>query len=245
MQRGSKLKEFKNAGTARQIYHKFDVIAPVSEACAQRFREKFGNEYPITVVRNPIPTHEILKKANAVSLMRSERLEFVSVGRLAEEKGFDRLLHAVCAAKDESRTPFHITIIGEGPERKKLETLIAANELKELVTLMGFLDNPYPYIKNADAFLLSSRDEAFSLVVGESLLLGTPVLATDCSGIAEWLQGAKYGAVLQNTTEGITTGLLRALQEPEILISYRKRLSEAQELLSFEKDLAEFEALLR
>jgi len=218
---------------------------PVSEACAQRFREKFGNEYPITVVRNPIPTNEILQKANAAHVQRSDKMEFVSVGRLAVEKGFDRLLNAASMAKNESKTPFHITIIGEGPERKKLEAYIDENRLNEVVSLNGFSDNPYPHIKSADAFLLSSRDEAFPLVVGESLVIGTPVLATDCSGVREWLREGKYGMVLPNTTEGIEAGLLCALQNPEILTSYRNRIPEAQATISFEKDLAEFEALLR
>ena len=93
-------------------------------------------------------------------------------------------------------------------------------------------------------FLLCSRDEAFPLVVGESLVVGAPVIATDCSGVDEWLDGGKYGMIIENSTEGIYQGLSSVLKKPEIIESYRKAIPEAQAKISFEKALADFENIL-
>lgn len=246
VERGSKLKEFRNAETAQPIYEKFDVIVPVSEACKDRFAEKFGLDYPLKVVRNPMPVADILKKADAlIPEFPSGRMNFVCVGRLVEQKGFDRLLQAAALVKKNCNAPFHVSIIGEGPARRELEERISDLGLKQAVSLLGFCENPYPYIKEADAFLLSSRDEAFSLVVGESLIIGTPVIATDCSGVREWLNDGEYGMVLKNSTEGIYEGMMRVLCRPEILAQYRRQIPEAQKEISFEKGLQDFEEILR
>ena len=246
MARGSKLKEFSNAETARPIYEKFDRIVPVSEACRDRFAEKFGEEYPLCVVRNPMPVEDIRKKAEAdVPAFPEGRTNFVCVGRLVEQKGFDRLFQAAARMKEKVDCPFHVYILGEGPERQKLEKMISELGLSDTISMLGFSENPYPYIKQADAFLMSSRDEAYPLVVGESLFVGTPVIATDCSGVREWLKDGRYGMVLENSTEGILAGMTQVLANPEILEVYRDRIPEAQEAISFEEGLQKFEAILR
>ena len=241
--RGSKLKEFLNAKTARKIYEKFDLIVPVSEACRDRFQEKFGVDYPTLVRRNPMPVDEILAKAKKnVELPAHEGLLFVCIGRLVEQKGFDRLLDA-CAQLGQ-KTPFQVLIIGEGPERGKLEQQIKETFLESAVRLLGFQENPYPYLRQADVFLLTSRDEAFPLVVGESLIVGTPVIATNCCGVSEWLEGGSYGLIVDNSMAGIYEGMHRALSDPELLIHYHKRIPEAQKKISFETMLKDFEVIL-
>ena len=112
------------------------------------------------------------------------------------------------------------------------------------MVLLGFKENPYPYLRHADAFLLSSRDEAFPLVVGESLCVGTPVIATNCCGVDEWLEGGTYGLIVNNSVDGIYEGMSHALSEPNLLARYRKRIPEAQQKISFEIMLKEFETIL-
>lgn len=246
VERGSKLKEFTNADTARPIYSKFNLIVPVSQACAQRFQDKFGSNYPVQVVRNPMPVAEILQKAVAfVPELPKDRFNFVCVGRLVEQKGFDRLLKAAAQLKSTITKPFHVYIIGEGPARPHLEAMIAELELSKEITLMGFCENPYPYVKNSDVFLLSSRDEAYPLAVGESVIIGTPVIATDCSGIREWLKDGACGMVLPNSTQGILNGMVSVLSDPELLNRYRRRIPDTQKEISFEKGLRDFESILR
>ena len=157
VQRGSKLKEFANADTARPIYEKFDIIVPVSCACKDTFFEKCGNDYPFQVVRNPMPFPEILAKTQAfVPNFPSEPLNILCVGRLVEQKGFDRLLDAAAQVKKTIQKPFHIHILGDGPLRAALEAQSLQLGLEHTVSFLGFCDNPYPYLKHADAFMLSS-----------------------------------------------------------------------------------------
>lgn len=245
VERGSGLKEFKNAQTARPIYDKFDLIVPVSEACMDKFVQKFGNGYPLTVRHNPLPDGQIREMAELFPVeFPKDRLNFVCVGRLVEQKGFDRLLKVCRELLDWKLPPFHISIIGEGPERAALEAEIHALGLEDCVELLGFRDNPYPYLKAADAFLLSSRDEAFPLVVGESLIVGTPVVAANCSGVAEWLDNGQYGLITENSQEGILRGMREVLENPSLLQTFRGRIPQAQEKISFQRALAQFEEIL-
>ena len=169
---------------------------------------------------------------------------FVCIGRLVEQKGFDRLLEACVRLQQEHAGAFHVLIIGEGSERDNLEQQLHAACLEPVVHLLGFQENPYPYLCQADGFLLTSRDEAFPLVVGESLIVGTPVIATDCCGVGEWLEGGTYGLIVENSTEGIYAGMRRALREPDLLTHYRRRIPEAQKKISFEAMLKDFETIL-
>ncbi|MBE6568744.1 MAG: glycosyltransferase [Ruminococcaceae bacterium] len=245
VERGSMLKEFKSAETAKPIYDKFDLIVPVSNACAEKFKQKFGNDYPFVVVHNPLPVSEIIHKSNeAFKFSKAEGLNIVCIGRLVEQKGFDRLLKASERIIDDGIKNFRIYIIGEGIEKNTLESFIDHKKLSSYIKLVGYQSNPYKYLKQADMFLLTSRDEAFPLVIGESLVVGTPVIATNCSGVAEWLGDGKYGIIIENSTEAIYQGLSSVLKNPEILESYRKVIPEAQAKISFENALADFESIL-
>lgn len=85
---------------------------------------------------------------------------------------------------------------GPDPERRKLEALVEELELTEDVDLPGYVNNPYPYMAKAAAFVLSSRWEGLPLVLVEAMAVGTAVVATDCkSGPAEVLANGQYGTL--------------------------------------------------
>ena len=101
-------------------------------------------------------------------------------------------------------------ILGEGSMHAKLENLIHINHLENMVTLLGFQRNPYPWIAGSDAFVCTSRAEGFSLVIAEAMVLKTPVFSVDCSGPNELLDYGKYGILVENTEEQLTD-MLRKL----------------------------------
>lgn len=123
----------------------------------------------------------------------SNAIQFVSVGRIEIQKGYDILIKAFFNLRSKLINAT-LTIVGEGSERAKLEELIRALGLDDCVTLTGYSDNPYVYIKNADIYVSSSRYEGFSNTILESLILGIPVVATDCpSGIREIVSEGRNG----------------------------------------------------
>lgn len=212
--RGSKLKEFQNAETARKIYEKFEQISCVSNNCLKRFVKKFGKYPNMSVAHNPLLIEEIKKLADEFNpyIDENEKFRFVSVGRLASEKGYDRLIDITKILFDDGFHDFNVHIIGDGEEKEKLKQMVGQNKLESVVSIEGFKSNPYPYIKNADFFVCSSTDEAFSLVVGESLILQTPVLATKCAGTIEWLGDNQYGILVENSIEGILSGMKHIME---------------------------------
>ena len=238
VERGSKLKEFRNAETARPIYSKFDRIACVSQNGLNRFIKKFGDYPDMCAVHNPLLDDEIREKSQETKISRADVTEFVTVGRLAVEKGFDRLIQAGTRLKQEGMK-FRIRIVGDGGEREKLERMIAQGKMEDYVILEGYSENPYPIILAADWYVCSSLDEAYPLSIGEAFCLGVPVLGTDCTGVREWLGDSHYGIVMENSTDGIYKGMKRALHMDTGEYAQWKQVAKSKaEQICFEKQFA-------
>lgn len=242
--RGSKLKEYKNAQTAKHIYEEFDTIACVSDSCKFKFIEKFGFEEKCVTVYNPMPVDDIMEKANEnTTLFDKSRLNIVCVGRLEMQKGFDRLIEVVNRLKNKNYH-YKIHIIGDGTMKDQLQNEINILGLENYIELLGFIGNPYPYINNADLFLLSSRDEAFPLAIGECIILQTPILSTDCSGVAEWFGKYQCGKIVANDTDSLYHGFKDILDNPSIIDEYKKKIVLRSEEISFQQAMDEFEHII-
>ena len=121
----------------------------------ESFARLFGDTPEAVVLHNVVDEAEILEKAHAFLPERPEVPTFAAVGRLSYEKGNDRLLEA-CRLLHTDGFDFRLWIIGEGPERDKLESLIREYNLEQCVKLWGFQTNPYPYMRGADLLLISA-----------------------------------------------------------------------------------------
>lgn len=119
----------------------------------------------------------------------------ISVGRLDENKN-NKLLIETCDILKERISKFQAIIIGEGEERATLEKMIKDLNLENKVKLYGYRSNPYPYIKAADIFVMSSFSEGFPTVVAESMILKTPVIMTKVSGCDELTNFGKCGVLI-------------------------------------------------
>ena len=96
--------------------------------------------------------------------------------------------------------------------------------LHDTFILAGFKNNPYKYINKCDIYVCSSRREGFSTAVTEALILGKPVVSTNCSGAYELLgYNNEYGIVVENSTKGIYDGLKLLLKDPLLVEKYRKK----------------------
>lgn len=216
----------------KRIYRCYDKVICVSENVKDSFQRQFGSTPEAVVLHNVIDESEILQKAEAFPAEKKPVFTFLAVGRLAHQKGFDRLLDACRKLKDSGRS-FRLQILGEGPERSALEKRIEDLHLQDTVELLGFRENPYPYVRAADCVVCSSRYEGFSTVVTESLILGKPVVTTPCTGMDELLGKSEYGLITEDSAEGIYCGMMQMLDDPALLRSYAD--AAARRGLSFSK----------
>ncbi len=225
-------------------YEKYDKVVCVSENVRQGFVELFGNSPESQTVYNTIDNEEIIKKAdeNLPAEITKKRLTLVMIGRLTAQKNYPRLLKSAKILLDEG-FDFDLWILGEGEDRPILENYISANNLADNVKLLGFCNNPYPFIKIADLLVCSSNYEGFSTFVTEGLILGKTVVATDCSGMDELLGKNEYGIITENNDDAFTEGLRRILSNPQMLDEYTKKAKLRGQQFSKEKLTAQTENL--
>lgn len=184
----------------RAYYPMADTIITVSEGAADDLviSARIPRER-INVIINPIITPELMKKAceklDHPWFKTGEPPVILAVGRLTPQKDYPLLIKAFDLVRKE--TPARLLILGDGDEREKLVSMIAALGLEKDISLPGFVHNPYMYMANASVFVLSSQWEGLPTVLVEALYCGAPLVATDCrSGPREILRGGQYGRLV-------------------------------------------------
>jgi glycosyltransferase involved in cell wall biosynthesis len=197
----------------RRLYRRFDVVVCQSRAMQADLVDNFGLASQKTVViNNPLDVERIRALSNeAIDSQADEAqggMRLVAAGSLIPVKGFNVLIEAMALLK---HTNFHLTILGDGPQRHELESKVRAHGLQPKIRFAGFCKNPYPFFRRADAFVLTSRFEGFPNVVLEALACGTPVVALPGGGgILEIVGNVAGCAVADDNT---APALSRAIQQ--------------------------------
>ena len=106
-----------------------------------------------------------------------------------------------------AKRKFHWYIVGDGADREEIAQKIRDLEMDDYITMTGLQNNPYPYMHYADLFVLCSKWESYGMVVVESLITGTPVVAGDYPALHEILTDGENGQIVVNTPEGIATAV--------------------------------------
>ncbi len=200
----------------RWSYPGADAIVAVSHAVADELARAAGfDRARIRVIYNPVLLPEIeslaLQPLDHPWFRPGEPPVVLAVGRLTRAKDYPTLLRAFAELRRKRRA--RLLILGEGEERTELEALAAGLRLQDDAALPGPVANPYPYMKRAALFVLSSRFEGLPTVLVEALAVGARVVATDCaSGPAEIL-GTRDRLVPVGNVSALSEAMQAALND--------------------------------
>lgn len=212
----------------KRILPTFDKIVAVSDNVKKCFNDIYHLDDKVIVIYNVVNGEKIieLSKEESNVLLDSNELNLVSVGRLHEMKGYDRLIDTIYKLKSDGIFDnVKLRIYGDGPLFETLNQKISDLKLTNDIFLMGSVMNPYKYIKNSDLFILSSIYEPFGLVIVESLTLGVPVLATLNSATDKLISNDYNGLIVENSLDGLYSGLKKIIENKEILKKYKNNLT--------------------
>ncbi len=221
--------DYEKAGYTRALdkdcYLAFDKIFTVSD----EVREAFLKAYPELPDKTEV-FHNILNKEEIVR--RAEEgegftdgftgMRLLSVGRLTAQKAFEVSVDAMKRLKDAGKN-VRWYVLGEGDQRKKLQEQIDALGLTEDFILYGAVNNPYPFMKQADIYVHASRFEGKSIAIQEAQILGKPMVVSDCSGNREQVCHGKDGLMCGLTPDSLAENIMLLLEDEAL----RRKLGDA------------------
>lgn len=225
----------------------FDKILVISEHIKNDFEKLARNDFErqkILRIYNPLDTEKVIASAGKpLEIAKSNVPTFVAIGTVFPQKGFDRLLRVQRRLLDEGYS-FNVKIIGDGYDFEKIKKLKEDLNLGDYAEMTGFSNDPYPHLKAANFFVLSSRYEGFPTVLSEAVTLKKNIIATDVSGAREILENGNLGLIVENSEEGLYEGLKKALQDHEIFLEYQQNLNNHVLPFSLENSVREIRDII-
>lgn len=221
-----------------------DAVICQSEAMRRDLRASLRDTERLHVIGNPVDVDRVVSAATARQVSLPGEPALVSVGRLAPQKGHDILLEALVRVRE--RFPgLHLTILGDGPDRERLQLKAEELGLGRHVTFRGFEAEPLPYVRCAALFVLASRYEGFPNAALEALACGTPIVLTDCPGAnSDLVHGGVNGRLAARVdAEAMARALETAISE---LPAYDRQVvqSTCRDRFATSRIVREYEQLL-
>jgi len=177
-----------------RIFFKYPLKIIVN---SNEFKKKIDKEFKVKslCIYNPFDD-QILKKKSKIKIklnfFNNNCYKFINIGRMTDQK--DQLLMLKAFNKVKNKINFRLLILGKGKNKKILENYIMQHNLSKKIMLIGYKQNPYPYLKKANAFILSSRFEGLPNVLLEAQYLKKIIISTQCpTGPKEILLNGKAG----------------------------------------------------
>ena len=214
------------------LYPSADRIIAVSDGVADSIAERTPvNREDISVLHNPVEIESVQERAREPvdhRWVEDDDLDVVLfVGRIAEQKDLETWLRAF-ERIHESNPDTRGIIAGQGPHRDEILALVEKLALEDVVSVPGYVENPFRFMDQASVFLLSSQYEGLPTVLIEALACGCPVVATDCpSGPREILADGTYGKLVPvGDVTGLADAVSATLADPIAPERLRERANE-------------------
>ena len=216
-----------NKNFQKQFYKKYDNIVAVSDSARDIFIETF-NEYKHKIkVIYDINDYNFISKMSNINKGYEDDfkgIKILTVGRLTMQKGYDLALDACKRLRDEGIN-FRWYALGKGPLENDIKKYITSNNLEDNFKLLGVKANPYPYIKNCDIYVQTSRYEGFGLAIAEARMLNKPVVTTEFDAVYNQMIQEKNGLVVKMNGEAIYKGIKRIIEDEKLknnIVEYLK-----------------------
>ncbi|MBS1573103.1 MAG: glycosyltransferase [Bacteroidetes bacterium] len=226
-------------------FPQFDYMIYCSEKIKTLMHQYYPElEYPKEeVIINAIPIEEIKKKAKEkIEDFPKGKPDFVSIGRLHTRKGYHKLMEAHAKLLEEG-LEHSVLIVGDGEE---LQNLLAQQKklgVEKSFFFGGNKMNPYPYIENADFFILPSESEAWPLVIAEALILQKPIIATKTGDIPEMISDKKTGILIDYNTDEMYRAMKGFLTNKNLIEEIKQNLTNIEKQFDNEKIFSKVEEI--
>ncbi|MDH6251910.1 glycosyltransferase involved in cell wall biosynthesis [Chryseobacterium sp. H1D6B] len=186
------------------------------------------------VILNAIPIEELKNKAKVFTPELPKKPVFVSVARLHSRKGFHKLMEAHARLLKDG-FDHHIIVIGDGEEKENLKKQAESLGVAGSFELLGSLMNPYPYVKNADFFILPSESEGWPLIIADTLILQKPIISTNVGGIPEMVTHEKTGWLINYEVDDMYDSMKRFMTDEKLISEIKDNLTNIEKQFDNQK----------
>lgn len=204
----------------------FDYLVTVSAGLSERLGKK------IPAFKSKIRTIENINSQKIISALSEEKIDFLFpentvnilyVGRLAQEKGLFNALDAMeILIKKDYKINWYL--IGSGNKHNEIQESAVAKGIGDKVHFLGVRNNPYPYIKSADIFLLSSFYEGKSIALEEAKILNKPIVITNFTSAKDQIINNETGLIAEMNAESIAQKIELLINNDDLVAKMIKNL---------------------
>jgi glycosyltransferase involved in cell wall biosynthesis len=217
-----------------------DRVIAVSQNVREQMERRGIPSRKLRVVRNgPLQSPRLRLLPPRTEWPSIDHPAIVTVAGLYERKGIGDLIEAFCIlATDVPEARLYL--VGDGPDREMFELKAKSVPCSERIHFVGFVQDPRMYLYQADVFVLASRSDPSPLVIPEAREAGCAIIATNCGGIPEALDGGQAGVLVPPRRPDLLANALSALlNDTEQREQWRIRARSNLESLSLTRTTAE------
>lgn len=226
------------------VIPRYDAVAALHENQKSLIEEWYpAAKGKVKIVENYTDKDMITAQSKEFSIPESDKTVICSCGRFAPVKGFDMAVDAAKILKEKG-IDFTWYFVGDGPERRRLESKIAEYGLESNIVITGMQKNPYPYMAGCNIYVQPSREEALGLTILEAHRLNKPVISTATVGGLKLVENGRNGMICEINPDSIAESIINLINDTEKYNDITNSLKAADYSDEFEKYKSQWKNLL-